>query len=36
MTGLAHTAEIVLKETFAPIVYIFKFKVSAREGGSSR
>lgn len=26
VTGLAHTAEIVLKETFAPIVYILKFK----------
>ncbi len=28
MTGLAHDAQIVQKETFVPILYILKFKVS--------
>ena len=28
ITGLAHDAEIVHRETFAPIVYILKMKVS--------
>ena len=28
MTGLAHNAEIVHRETFAPIVYVLKFEVS--------
>ena len=28
VTGLAHDAAIVQKETFAPILYVLKFKVS--------
>ena len=28
MTGLAHDAPIVQKETFAPILYVLRFKVS--------
>ena len=28
MTGLAHNAPIVQKETFAPILYVLRFKVS--------
>ncbi len=28
MTGLAHNAVIVHKETFVPILYVLKFKVS--------
>ena len=27
MTGLEHDADIVQKETFAPILYVLKFKV---------
>ena len=27
VTGLQHDAEIVMKETFAPILYVLKFKV---------
>ncbi len=27
VTGLAHDAEIVQKETFVPILYVLKFKV---------
>ncbi len=27
MTGLSHDARIVQTETFAPIVYVIKFKV---------
>lgn len=28
VTGLQHDAKIVLKETFAPILYVLKYKVS--------
>lgn len=31
VTGLVHDAPIVHKETFAPILYVFKFKVKKKK-----
>jgi len=32
VTGMAHDAEIVQRETFAPILYVLKFKVGDFQG----
>ncbi len=31
VTGLAHDADIVQKETFVPILYVLKFKVNGSQ-----
>jgi hypothetical protein len=33
VTDLAHDSDVVLKETFAPILYVLKTKVSGRGTG---